>query len=97
MNRTPSPSGVFLPCPSCQSRHVIRFGTNATGKARFRCKDCHRAFLDKPHVSRLSDPAFVSQVLAAYHERMSMRGVARVFKISRTTLTTLLKKSEPTA
>jgi len=92
-----SPSGVFLCCPACQSRHVIRFGTNATGKQRFRCKDCQRAFLDKPHVSRLADPAFVSQVLAAYHERMSMRGVARVFNMSRTTLTELIKKSHKPA
>lgn len=90
-------SGIYLSCPSCQSRHVIGFGTNATGKQRFRCKDCQRAFLDKPHVSRLSDPAFVSQVLAAYQERMSMRGVARVFQMSRKTLTLLLKKSQEPA
>ncbi len=84
-------------CIYCSGKHLIGFGTTEGGKQRFRCHDCRRTFCLNPHVSRLSNPAFVSQVLAAYHERMSMRGVARVFKISRTTLTELLKKSKSTA
>ncbi|MES2464224.1 MAG: hypothetical protein V4671_26980 [Armatimonadota bacterium] len=46
---------------------------------------------------RTNDPAFVAQVLATYQERASMRGVARLFKISRNTLAALLKKSQNTA
>jgi DNA invertase Pin-like site-specific DNA recombinase len=36
------------------------------------------------------------QILSAYHERPSMRGIARTFHISRDTLKKLLKKSERT-
>jgi hypothetical protein len=32
------------------------------------------------------------QILSAYHERPSMRGIARLYHISRHTLTKLLKK-----
>ena len=37
------------------------------------------------------------QILAAYRERPSMRGIARVFGISRNTLAKWLKKSQDTA
>jgi len=84
---------VTCPAENCASQNVILFGKNATGKQRYRCRDCKRAFVEKPHASRLDDPQFVTQVLAAYHERASMRGVARVFKISRNSLSDLLKKS----
>lgn len=84
-------------CRYCSGQRLIGFGTTEGGKPRFRCHDCQRTFCLNSHTSRLSDPAFVSQVLAAYHERMSMRGVARVFKMSRTTLSELLKKSQKPA
>ena len=83
---------VTCPAENCASQNVILFGKNATGKQRYRCRDCKRP-RGKPHASRLDDPQFVTQVLAAYHERASMRGVARVFKISRNSLSDLLKKS----
>ena len=90
---------LIVTCPpqNCASQNVIRFGKNAPGKQRYRCRDCGHTFVEQPHSSRLDDPAFVRQVLAAYHERASMRGVARVFKISRNTLADLLKKSQEPA
>ncbi len=85
---------VTCPAESCASQNVIRFGKNATGKQRYRCHDCKHASVEKPHALRLDDPAFVAQVVAAYQERASMRGVARMFHISRNTLSGLLKKSQ---
>ena len=41
--------------------------------------------------------AFRAQVLAAYQERASMRGVSRVFGLSRLTLADWLKKSQVSA
>ena len=88
-------------CSGCQSDNVIRFGTNSSGKQRYRCRDCKRAFVERPQkareADRVNDPAFVAQVLATYQERASMRGVARLFKISRNTLAALLKKSQNAA
>jgi len=80
----------LIACGECRSQNVIRFGRTASGFARFRCKDCHVTFSDAP--DRKPTEAFKEQVLAAYHERASMRGIARVFKISRNTLTKWLKE-----
>ncbi len=84
---------LYVACPACATQDVIRFGTNASGKQRYRCRACKKTFVEQPHRSRLDDPAFVAQVLAAYQERASMRGVARIFGISRNTLADLIKKS----
>ena len=44
-----------------------------------------------PHNRRTE--ADEEQILAAYHERPSMRGIARLYHIGRDTLKELLKKS----
>ena len=77
-------------CPDCQSEHVIGFGRTTGGHARYRCKDGKRCFSDAPE--RGHSDAFKEQVLAAYQERASMHGIARVFKIGRNTLTKWLKE-----
>ena len=38
------------------------------------CRDCRRTF-QKPEADRGYTPAFRALVLAAYHERASMRGI----------------------
>ncbi len=81
---------LIVSCPSCQSQDVIRFGKTASGYARFRCKDCKRTFSDAPDRGHTEE--FKVTVLAAYEERMSMRGVARTFKISRNTLAQWLEE-----
>jgi insertion element IS1 protein InsB len=88
---------TVLACPHCACDNLRRFGKNATGKQRYRCNGCTKTFVEQPHVSRWQDPTFEKQVLAAYQERASMRGVARQFGISRNYLVALLKKSQPTA
>jgi len=82
----------ILLCRHCQSRNVIKHGRDRRDVQRFRCRDCRRTF-QKPADDRGYTPAFRAQVLAAYHERASMRGVSRVFGISRLTLADWLKKS----
>ena len=77
-------------CPDCQSQNVIRFGKTTGGHARFRCKDCRVTFSDAPE--RGHSEVFKAQVLAAYQERASMRGIARAFGIGRTTLVRWLKE-----
>ena len=78
-------------CPDCHSPTVFRQGKTPQATQRLRCKDCKRTFIN-PADQRGYSPAFKEQVLAAYQERASMRGISRVFKISRNTLTTWLKQ-----
>jgi transposase-like protein len=85
-------------CRHCQSQNVIKHGVIKHGPdqqntQRFRCHDCARTF-QKPEADRSYTPAFRAQVLASYQERASMRGVARIFGISRLTLADWLKKSQ---
>ncbi len=77
-------------CPDCHSENVIRHGRTQTGYQRYCCKRCQATFSDAPE--RGHTEAFKQQVLAAYQERASMRGIARTFKISRNTLTGWLKE-----
>jgi transposase-like protein len=83
---------LTLRCCHCDSTNLIRHGLAQNGKQRFRCRDCRRTSRQNPG-SAAHDATFKARVLAAYHERASMRGIARVFGISRQTLSTWLKKS----
>ena len=84
-------------CKFCDSDDVIRSGRTDSGNQRYKCHACSRTFSIAAGTPRLQDPQFVAAVLAAYQERASMRGVARIFGISRNTLAALLKKSRDAA
>ena len=86
----------ILHCAHCDSTNLIRFGYQRNGKQRFYCQDCQRCCTQNPG-SAAHDPAFKARVLAAYQERSSMRGICRIFGISRNTLAKWLKKSERAA
>ena len=87
---------VLIPvtCPYCHSAQVIKGGTTATGKQRYRCQqtDCsHRSFvLDPAYKGRL--PQIKEQVLDMALNGSGIRDTARVLKISATTVIHELKK-----
>lgn len=83
-------------CSHCGSDQLIRHGKAPNGKQKFRCHACHKCSRENPG-SASHDAAFRAQVLAAYHERCSLRGVCRIFGISRQTLIVWLKKSRDTS
>ena len=82
---------IQVRCIDCDSPKVIRYGLTRHGVQRFRCHACGRLFIP-PEQRRGYTPQFKEQVLAAYQERASMRGVSRTFGISRNTLTAWLKE-----
>ncbi|GAB4453322.1 MAG: hypothetical protein OHK0029_05900 [Armatimonadaceae bacterium] len=75
---------ILISCPYCRSEQTIHFGKTTNGYPRYRCKACYKTFSDAPDRGHTEE--FKERVLAAYQERMSMRGVARAFPISRNTL-----------
>ena len=77
-------------CPRCNSTHVVRNGKNSAGSQQFLCKDCGKSAVMYPKHQR--SEAEKEQILATYRERPSMRGVARLYHISRNTLKTMLQK-----
>ncbi len=79
-------------CSHCGDTNVIRHGYTSKGKQRYRCRACDRSFVQNPS-SAAYDPARKEEILRAYHERASLRGISRIFGVSRNTLTRWLKKS----
>jgi len=77
-------------CPQCQSTQVVKNGKNKAGSQQFLCRACGKSAVMYPRHRRTV--AEEAQILSAYHERPSMRGIARLFHLSRTSLKRLLKK-----
>ena len=80
-----------MKCYHCGSEQLKKNGRAPNGKQRYHCKMCNRASLDNPDYGYSAERK--AEVIRAYQERSSMRGVARTFGVSRTTLSTWLKKS----
>ena len=82
---------VFVKCRYCESESLVKFGLTRNGKQGYRCKSCSRTSRESPQ-GLGHDEAFREQILAAYNERMSLRGIQRVFGVSRNTVAKWLKK-----
>jgi transposase-like protein len=84
---------VIFHCPNCDSTNVVKNGKNSAGSQQFLCKDCGKSAVMYPKYQR--SEAEKEQILATYRERSTpsaVRGVARLYHISRNTLKSLLKK-----
>ena len=78
-------------CPHCRSREVVKNGHNSKGKQQYRCKACGRSGVLNPSVPYTE--AQRAQIVAAYYERPSLRGIERIFGVARQPVATWLKKS----
>ena len=78
-------------CRNCRSENIVRNGHNRYGSQQYRCKDCgaSKVLEPKQHYSEERK----REILNAYRERPSMRGIERIFGVSRLTLAVWLKKS----
>ncbi len=82
---------ITLKCSHCGSDKLVRDGLTPNGKQRYWCHDCHRSSRDTPQPRGYSE-AEKEQILAAYEERSTLRGLERVFGVSRKTVSGWLKK-----
>ena len=78
-------------CPHCGSSNLVKNGHNAKGKQQYRCKDCGKSGVLNPSVCYTA--AQKEQILQAYYERPSLRGIERIFGVARQTVAAWLKKS----
>jgi transposase-like protein len=78
-------------CLACQSTDLIKNGHSKNGKQQYICKSCGRRGVVNPEPRHTETEK--AQILAAYFERPSMRGICRIFNVSRPTLAKWLKKS----
>ena len=83
-------------CPHCNSVKLRKHGLARNGKQRYFCPECRRTSRPAPSTNAY-DEARKAEILRAYQERTSLRGLTRIFGVSRQTVTAWLKKSLATA
>ena len=81
-------------CPHCQSGEVVKYGTTANGKERFRCQNgdsCGRTFI-REYAYQGRVPQVKRQIVEMTLNGSGVREIARVLQISPTTVIGELKK-----
>jgi len=84
---------IILKCRHCQSENLVRDGRTSNGKQRFWCKDCQRSSRENPEPNGYTE-AEREEILRAYEERSSLRGLERTFGVSRYTVSAWLQKKK---
>ncbi len=82
---------ITLHCPHCQSDALVRNGHAPNGKQLYRCRACGRQSRENPTPNAYPE-ARRQEILHAYQERSSLRGLTRTFGVSRTTVSNWIKK-----
>ena len=72
-------------CARCGGERIRKNGHASNGAQRAKCLDCERTFILEPMGPRYGQKA-KEQVLAAYQDRMSTRGITRTFGVCYKTL-----------
>ena len=67
-------------CARCGSEKIRKNGHARNGAQRARCLECECTFILEPKGPRYPQAA-KEQVLAAYQDRMSIRGIQRTFGV----------------
>ena len=83
-------------CPHCGSEEIVRNGKAPNGKQKYRCKACKKQSREHPTPHAYPEERR-EEILRAYEERSSLRGIARTFGVSRTSVIGWIKKSRKAA
>ena len=82
---------ITLRCQHCQSVRLVRNGLAPDGRQRYLCRDCGQRSREEPRSNAYTQQER-EQILRAYDERSSLRGLSRTFGVSRNTVTAWIKK-----
>ncbi len=82
---------IILRCQNCQSERLVRNGLAPDGRQRYLCRDCGQRSRENPRSNAYRE-AEREQILRAYDERSSLRGLTRTFGVSRNPVTAWIKK-----
>lgn len=80
-------------CTECNSEKIVKNGKTKAGKQQFHCNDCGKYGVLEPTKNGYSKER-KEEIMKAYSERSSMRGIERIFGVSRHTLSKWLKKKQ---
>ena len=76
---------IIHACRRCGSERIRKNGHANNGAQRAKCLECGRTFHLEPKGPRYDEP-FKAQVVSAYQDRMSTRGIRRTFGVCYQTL-----------
>jgi IS1 family transposase/transposase-like protein len=82
---------ITVHCPHCESDALVRNGRAPNSKQKYLCRACDRQSRDELTPHAYSDERR-EEILRAYEERSSLRGLERAFGVSRNTVVAWLKK-----
>jgi len=80
---------ITYTCRSCGSDNIIKNGTNRCGNPQYHCKECGVYRVLKPKVRHSQEKK--EQILKACQERVSLRGIERIFNVCRQTVVKWVK------
>ena len=83
---------ITVHCPYCQSDALVRNGRAPNGKQEYLCRACQRQSREDPTPHAYPEERR-EEILRAYEERSSLRGLERTFGVSRATVIAWIKKS----
>lgn len=78
-----------LRCPRCQLSHIKRNGHTYYGKQNYQCKLCDRQFVVRNETVSLEKRELIKALLL---ERISLRGICRVLKVSLSSLLNFIEE-----
>ena len=84
---------VKLKCYHCHSENLVRNGKTNNGKQRYLCNGCGKLSRDHPQPHGYTQ-AQREQILRAYEERSSLRGLTRTFGGARNTVSSWLREKK---
>ncbi len=83
---------ILITCRHCGSTDLSKYGIAPNGKQKYRCRTCGRQSRENPGSAAYSAER-KAEILQAYQERSSLRGLERTFGVARSTVISWLKKS----
>jgi transposase-like protein len=87
---------ITVYCPHCGSEEVTRNGRAPNGKQKYRCRACKRQSRENPTPHAYPEERR-EEILRAYEERSSLRGLERTFGVSRASVISWIKKGRKAA
>lgn len=86
---------VIICCPHCGGDALVRNGRSPNGKQKYLCHTCRRQSRENPTPHAYPEERR-EEILHAYEERSSLRGLERTFGVSRQTVIAWIKKGRLT-
>jgi transposase-like protein len=80
-------------CYHCRSEAIVKNGIAPNGKQKYRCKGCGKQSREQPSPNGYPEERR-EEILRAYEERSSLRGLSRTFGVARNTVSRWLKKND---